>query len=138
MIEGQIQPFEDAPPDDVPIRGYLHVPAKASRDAIVVTHGAGSNCNLPLLVALANGFCDGGVTVLWCDPSSRQLRPQGPCVGARLRRVFRLPQACAAICRGIAESPLARISHQKFIKRGSTVKFREIRLQCDKEASREG
>jgi uncharacterized protein len=78
MIDAQIQPFEDAPPDDVPVRGYLHVPAKASGDAIVVTHGAGTNCNAPLLVALANAFCDAGVTVLRCDLSFRQLRPQGP------------------------------------------------------------
>jgi outer membrane protein TolC len=30
-------------------------------------------------------------------------------------------------------SSLARISHQKLIKKASTVQFREVRLMCDKE-----
>jgi uncharacterized protein len=78
MVDSQIQPFEDAPAGNVPVRGYLHVPAKASGDGIVLTHGAGSNCNAPLLVALANAFCDAGVIVLRCDLPFRQLRPHGP------------------------------------------------------------
>jgi len=78
VIDSAIQPFEDAPAGIVPVRGYLHAPAKASGDALVLTHGAGSNCNTPLLVALAQAFSEAGVAVLRCDLPFRQLRPHGP------------------------------------------------------------
>jgi predicted alpha/beta-hydrolase family hydrolase len=44
----------------------------------VLTHGAGSNCQSPLLVALAEAFCASGWTVLRCDLPFRQARPHGP------------------------------------------------------------
>jgi hypothetical protein len=44
----------------------------------VLTHGAGSNCQSPLLTALVNVFCEAGMTVLRCDLPFRQLRPHGP------------------------------------------------------------
>lgn len=78
MIDSPIQAFEDAPAGKVPLRGYLHAPAKPSGDALVLTHGAGSNCNAPLLVALAQAFSEAGVAVLRCDLPFRQLRPHGP------------------------------------------------------------
>ena len=49
-----------------------------ARNAIILTHGAGSNCNAPLLVALAGTFCGHGYTVLRCDLPFRQQRPTGP------------------------------------------------------------
>jgi uncharacterized protein len=78
MAEPNIQRFEDAPAGVAPVRGYLHVPAKSSGDALVLTHGAGANCQAPLLVAVANAFCDAGIAVLRCDLPFRQLRPSGP------------------------------------------------------------
>jgi hypothetical protein len=60
------------------IRGFLHRPDGAGSDGLVLTHGAGANCNAPLLVALAEAFCAAGVTVLRCDLPFRQARPQGP------------------------------------------------------------
>jgi predicted alpha/beta-hydrolase family hydrolase len=78
VSDSRIQPFEDAPAGIVPVRGYLHAPAKASGDSLVLTHGAGTNCDAGLLVALATAFCDAGVTVLRCDLPFRQLRPHGP------------------------------------------------------------
>ncbi len=54
------------------------MPENSSGDGIVLTHGAGANCNSPLLVALARAFCDAGITVLRCDLPFRQQRPQGP------------------------------------------------------------
>src|SRR6185437_6478749 len=41
-------------------------------------HGAGSNCNAPLLVALADLFCSSGLTVLRYNLPFRQKRPHGP------------------------------------------------------------
>jgi uncharacterized protein len=62
---------------DVAVRGFVHQPAK-STGCLILTHGAGSNCNAPLLIALAEAFCATGVAVLRCDLPFRQSRPQGP------------------------------------------------------------
>ncbi len=45
---------------------------------LLLTHGAGSNRNAPLLVALANAFSEHGVEVLRYDLTFRQERPHGP------------------------------------------------------------
>jgi hypothetical protein len=43
-----------------------------------LTHGAGSNCQAPLLIAVANEFAEAGFTVLRFDLAFRQTRPSGP------------------------------------------------------------
>jgi predicted alpha/beta-hydrolase family hydrolase len=63
---------------DPAVRGFLHSPQKPKSDALILTHGAGSNCAAPLLVALAEIFCGHGYTVLRCDLPYRQQRPTGP------------------------------------------------------------
>ena len=63
--------------EGTPVRGFLHEPATPG-DALVLAHGAGSNCNAPLLVGLAEAFCAAGVSVLRVDLPFRQLRPHGP------------------------------------------------------------
>jgi uncharacterized protein len=60
------------------VRGYLHTPSSAATDALILTHGAGSNCRAPLLVALANTFSESGYLVLRCDLPCRQSRRTGP------------------------------------------------------------
>ena len=70
--------FFDAPTDKVPVRGLLHGPGNPSENGLVLTHGAGANCNAPLVVALAEAFCASGWTVLRCDLPFRQARPSGP------------------------------------------------------------
>jgi len=72
------QEFCDASPNGVPVRGFLHRAIGSGKDGLVLTHGAGANCNSPLLVALADAFSDSGLTVLRCDLPFRQLRPHGP------------------------------------------------------------
>jgi hypothetical protein len=64
-----------------PVRGFLHLPATPSGDGLVLTHGAGSNCEAPLLVALAKPFAEAGIAVLRCDLPFRQLHPKGPPMG---------------------------------------------------------
>ena len=64
-------------PDKAPVHGYLHH-AENSADFLVLTHGAGGNCNAPLLVALADCFAAAGVNTLRCDLPFRQRRPTGP------------------------------------------------------------
>jgi hypothetical protein len=60
------------------IRGFLHRSDSFNGDRLVLTHGAGGNCNTPLLVAAAEAFCAAGLTVLRCDLPFRQRRPRGP------------------------------------------------------------
>jgi predicted alpha/beta-hydrolase family hydrolase len=60
------------------VRGFLHEPAQASGDGLVLTHGAGANCQSKLLIALADAFSNAGYLVLRCDLPFRQSRPHGP------------------------------------------------------------
>src|SRR4051794_244695 len=94
------QEFVDAPPNEVAVRGFLHRPESASGDGIVLTHGAGANCESPLLVALATALCGTGLTVLRCDLAFRQQRPKGPPPrGSAERDQERLRRAVAAMRR---------------------------------------
>lgn len=60
------------------ISGILDRPALPNGDAIVLTHGAGSNCRAPLLARLASALADAGMVVLRYDLPFRQQRPNGP------------------------------------------------------------
>ena len=68
--------FDDS--RDPAARGFLHSPANAIGDALVLTHGAGSNCNAPLLIALSEIFAENGYSVLRCDLPFRQKKATGP------------------------------------------------------------
>jgi hypothetical protein len=63
---------------DPHVQGFLHDPDSASGNALVLTHGAGGNSHMPLLVALAEAFADAGFVVLRCDLPFRQQRSFGP------------------------------------------------------------
>ena len=63
---------------DPPIRGSLHRPESPSGDSLILTHGAGGNAQMGLLVALAEAFAGAGFAVLRCDLPFRQQRPYGP------------------------------------------------------------
>lgn len=73
MAKGEVTPFQKQD-----VRGYLHRPGRNGDGGIVLTHGAGGNCDGPLLVALADAFCEAGMAVLRCDLPFRQRRPKGP------------------------------------------------------------
>lgn len=64
--------------DTAAVRGFLHEPERASGAGLVLTHGAGSDCTAPLLVAVAAQFCTCGLAVLRCDLAFRRKRPKGP------------------------------------------------------------
>ena len=57
------------------MRGVLHRAAGA--DGLVLTHGAGGDKNVPLLVAVAEAFAARGVSVLRCDLPYRQRHARG-------------------------------------------------------------
>jgi uncharacterized protein len=76
-VPSEAEPFVDNSVDPA-VRGFLHRPAEALKDALVLTHGAGGNSRSPLLVALAEAFSDVGFAALRCDLPFRQARPYGP------------------------------------------------------------
>jgi len=61
-----------------PVRGFLHTPAQPNGSGIILTHGAGANCQSRLLMAMGNAFAAAGFFVLRCDLPFRQARPFGP------------------------------------------------------------
>jgi len=60
------------------VSGFLHRPEAPAERGLVLTHGAGGNCQAPLLVAAATAFCAAGVAVLRVDLPFRQRRAKGP------------------------------------------------------------
>jgi predicted alpha/beta-hydrolase family hydrolase len=60
------------------VRGFLHQPTQPNGDALVLTHGAGANCQSKLLTAVTNAFADAGYLVLRCDLPFRQSKSFGP------------------------------------------------------------
>lgn len=66
------------PVETAGVRGFLHEPENASAGALVLTHGAGSDCRAPLLARTADAFAAAGVTVLRFDLAFRLARPSGP------------------------------------------------------------
>ncbi len=77
MSGAEVREYADDSPGQPPVRGFLHIPSAGSGDGLVLTHSAGSNCQSPLLVAVADAFCSAGMAVLRCDLPFRQARPRG-------------------------------------------------------------
>jgi hypothetical protein len=63
---------------DPPVRGFLHEPAQPTGGTIVLTHGAGANCQSILLVKMSDAFAACGFAVLRFDLPFRSERPHGP------------------------------------------------------------
>ncbi|MBZ5581092.1 MAG: alpha/beta hydrolase [Acidobacteriia bacterium] len=68
------------------VSGVLHRPERPTGEALVLTHGAGSNANSPLLVRLSRGFADAGYLTLRFDLPFRRERAKGPPVPAHAAR----------------------------------------------------
>ncbi len=63
---------------DPAVRGWLQAPDAPNGDALILTHGAGSDSTASLLVALSETFAGQGYLVLRCDLPYRQERRTGP------------------------------------------------------------
>jgi predicted alpha/beta-hydrolase family hydrolase len=73
----KVERFRDEHSGKPTVSGFIHNPSAPSGDALILAHGAGTNCDYPLLVALAAAFCSSGMIVLRCDLPFRQERPKG-------------------------------------------------------------
>jgi predicted alpha/beta-hydrolase family hydrolase len=60
------------------VRGFLSRPDKSHDKGLVLTHGAGANCDSLLLRAVGDAFAGIGYTVLRCDLAFRQQKRFGP------------------------------------------------------------
>ncbi len=58
--------------ESVLVKGWLHEPSGEPRAAMALFHGAGSNCESVLMVAVAEAFCAAGYLVLRGDLPFRQ------------------------------------------------------------------
>jgi uncharacterized protein len=67
----------EEPLDSPDVQGTLHRPAQPDGRGIVLTHGAGSNKDAPVLVKLARAFEEIGITVLRYNLPFRRLRAHG-------------------------------------------------------------
>jgi uncharacterized protein len=111
-VPALVSPFVDRNVDPS-IRGFLHTPNAPNGSALVLTHGAGSNAQAPLLIALAETFSEAGFTVLRCDLPYRHLRsfgPPGPGDAARDRAG--LKNAIAALGKILVAPSLSRTLRQ--------------------------
>jgi predicted alpha/beta-hydrolase family hydrolase len=72
------EPFERAAAALPAVRGFLHRPPAPSGEGLVLTHGAGGDCQSPLLQAVGAAFAAAGLVVLRCDLPYRQARRVGP------------------------------------------------------------
>jgi len=88
------------------VRGTLHRPATSDRGGFVLTHGAGSNSNAPLLVALANAFTAAGYIVLRYDLPFRQQRPKGSPSPAGAARDREGVAQAVQVMRGLTAGPI--------------------------------
>jgi predicted alpha/beta-hydrolase family hydrolase len=64
------------------VSGFLHAPGEPNGDAVALTHGAGGNCRMPLLMTAAQALSAAGFTVLRYDLAFRRKRPTGPPSGS--------------------------------------------------------
>jgi len=73
MNAASVTPFQEGS-----VRGFLHHPEAAARDGLVLSHGAGSDCNAPLLLVVADALTAAGLAVLRIDLPFRQHHAHGP------------------------------------------------------------
>jgi uncharacterized protein len=107
----KFEAFSDLSSKDAPVRGYLYPSTSSGENGLVLTHGAGANCESPLLMALADAFGSGGWTVLRCDLPFRQFRPHGPPPPGSAERDQAGLRAAVAAMRGLGAGRIVLGGH---------------------------
>ena len=111
-VTSAFEPFRDEHPGKPAVRGFIHRAANTCGGVLILSHAAASDCDAPLLVALAQAFSASGITVLRCDLPFRQMRPKGrPSAGVAARDQAGLRRAVdllkAQVCKKIYLGGLA-------------------------------
>ena len=77
----------------------------------MITHGAGANCQTPLLVAVANAFAANGFSVLRCDLPFRQRKPAGPPTRSTAAEDRTGLRSAVAFLRTVVDGPIVLGGH---------------------------
>lgn len=93
------------------IRGFLHRPEASAQAGLVLTHGAGANCQAPLIVSVAEAFAANGFLVLRCDLPFRQRKPAGPPTRSRAAEDRAGLREAAGYLRELAGAPVVLGGH---------------------------
>ena len=88
------------------MKGWLHSTSGTPVGAIALTHGAGSNCEAALLVAVAEALCAKGFAVLRYDLPFRVARRTGPPTGSQARDREGIRNAGQALREAVPGVPL--------------------------------
>jgi len=99
LSEVDIVPFADDTFGAPGVRGFLHQPINPVDAALVITHGAGANCQAPILVSMAGYFAQRVFAVLRCDLPFRQVKRYGPPFGTSAKDREGLRHAVLALKR---------------------------------------
>lgn len=124
----KFEPFSDLSNKDAPVRGYLHPSANSGANCLILTHGAGANCESPLLTALADAFSSEGWTVLRCDLPFRQFRPHGPPFRGSAERDQAGLRAAVTAMRRLRSGPIVLGGHSYGGRQASVLAAAEPRL----------
>ncbi len=122
---GEVSPFTEGS-----VRGFLHRPFESTGAALILTHGAGANCNTPLLIAVAIAFSSAGYLVLRCDLPFRQRRPFGPPLPKSAAEDRAGLQAAVAALRSLSTGPLFLGGHS-YGGRQATILAADEPAACD-------
>ena len=99
--------------------GWLHKPEKINA-AMLLSHGAGGNCDAPLMVAVAEAFTDAGYCVFRWNLPFRQLRAHGAPGGSGERDREGIRQAAQEL-RGLAPAVPLYLAGQSYGGRQSSM-----------------
>ena len=78
MTGSKAESFVNRDAGEAPVQGFLHRADSKQQDFLVLTHGAGGNCDAALLIELAEELAAIGVNTLRCNLPYRQRKPTGP------------------------------------------------------------
>jgi len=100
-------------------RGWIHRPDKI-KATMLLSHGAGGNCQAPLMVAVAEAFAEAGYYVMRWDLPFRQSRPRGAPGGSGERDREGIAQAAQEL-RKIAKGVPLYLAGQSYGGRQSSM-----------------
>lgn len=99
------------PVDESGVRGFVHRPAGEPVAGLALTHGAGGDCEAPVLRRVAQAFRDAGVLVVRFDLPFRVRRASGPPQPSRAAEDRAGIVAAAALTHRWAPVPLILAGH---------------------------
>jgi len=111
------------------ISGWLHKPEKI-KAAMLLSHGAGGNCDAPLMVSVAEAFAEAGYCVFRWNLPFRQLRLRGAPGGSGERDREGIRQAAHEL-RGLAPAVSLYLAGQSYGGRQSSMVAAEDPGGCD-------